>query len=134
MDVAAPLLAIVLLAGLGIAKLEAADPTYGIGAVVAPDAPAGTPTLKAVVLDHINITQIISGSPADKSGLQKGDEIVQVDDKSLVGMKFYDVVINLIRGKEGTAVTITIKRNGQTTPLSFIIIRGGVPNYGLISR
>jgi C-terminal processing protease CtpA/Prc len=112
-------------------QLKGADPTYGIGAVVAPDAPAGTPTLKAVVLDHINVTHIMPGSPADKSGLKAGDEIIQVDDKGVVGMNFYDVVTQLIRGKEGTLVKMTIKRNGQAAPLSFSIIRGGVPNYGL---
>ena len=108
---------------------KGADTTFGIGAVVAPDAPVGTPTLKAIVLDHINVTHVMPSSPADKSGLKEGDEIIQVNDKGVVGMNFYDVVTKLIRGKEGTPVKVTIKRNGQSAPLSFTVIRGGVPNY-----
>jgi C-terminal processing protease CtpA/Prc len=93
----------------------------GIGAVVTPDAQAGTPTLKAVVVDHINITKVNSGSPGEISGLQKGDAIIAINGSRIAGMNFYDVVTKLIRGNAGTSVTITVMRQG--IPLSFTMVR-----------
>lgn len=76
---------------------------------------------------------MMPGGPGEKSGLQKGDEITQVNGISVAGMNFVYVVTKLIRGSEGTPVTITIKRNGIAGLQSFTIIREPVtvPPNGL---
>jgi len=105
------------------AKGQSTGEICGIGAVVEPDAQAGTPTLKAVIVDHINIMKVNSGSPSEIGGLQKGDGIIAINGASIAGMNFYDVVTKLIRGNAGTSVTITVKRQGSAIPLSFTMVR-----------
>jgi carboxyl-terminal processing protease len=117
---------IVMLLNPGMANGQSSGNVCGIGVVVAPDAPAGSPTHEAVIADHINVVRVYSGSPADISGLQNGDDIIAINGSSIVGMKFLDVVNNVIRGEEGTSVKITVKRNGSANPLSFTVIRGPV--------
>jgi C-terminal processing protease CtpA/Prc len=107
----------------GIVKAQSTGNVCGIGAVVAPDAPDGTPTLKAVIADHINVIKVNSGSPGEISGLQKGDDIIEINGASVVGMNFYDVVTKLIRGNEGTSITITVRRKGSASPLSLTMVR-----------
>ncbi|HEX6542604.1 MAG TPA: S41 family peptidase [Ktedonobacterales bacterium] len=60
--------------------------------------------------DPLRIDAVIPNSPAAKSGkLKPGDFIVAVDHKDITGMTI-DQVRPLIGGKEGTSVTLTIKR------------------------
>lgn len=54
----------------------------------------------------------IPGTPAEKAGIQKGDQIVAIDDKPVAGMNL-DQVVALIRGEPsavGTNVKINVKR------------------------
>lgn len=67
----------------------------------------------------------MEGSPAEKAGLLAGDIITAVNGKKIRGMKLLRVVI-LIRGKEGTAVTLTIEREGRKAPLDIRIVRGRI--------
>lgn len=57
------------------------------------------------------IIDVLDGSPAQKAGLQPGDVMVEVDGTSLAGLDAQDA-IPLIRGEEGTRVTLTYLRNG----------------------
>lgn len=72
--------------------------------------------------NQIIIIAPIEGSPAAKSGIKANDVILKVDEKSTDGMNVGEVV-NLIRGKAGTKVTLTIERTGLTAPLKIGIIR-----------
>lgn len=64
----------------------------------------------------------IEGTPADKAGIQAGDIILRIDAQSSLGMNIDDAV-NLMRGKPGTAITLTIVRKGENDPLEINIIR-----------
>ncbi len=55
----------------------------------------------------------ISGSPAEKAGLQPGDIVTAVDGTSVNGSSINDQ-ISKVRGETGTKVTLTIKRGDQT--------------------
>jgi carboxyl-terminal processing protease len=57
------------------------------------------------------VLEVFRGSPAEQGGLHAGDVIVAVDDQSVADMRLDDV-INLIRGPEGTAVTLGVRRAG----------------------
>jgi carboxyl-terminal processing protease len=57
----------------------------------------------------------MAGSPAELSGLARGDQILSVDGKSIEGLGLNEMVERL-RGKPGTRVTLTVVRpsTGQT--------------------
>lgn len=58
---------------------------------------------------RIVVNRVYSGNPAAKSGLQAGDWIVKVDDRATDDMSI-DAVVALIRGEQGTNVTLTVYR------------------------
>jgi len=66
------------------------------------------------------ITGIFVDSPAEKAGLLAGDIIVSIDGKNVEGAH-YSELSSLIRGEEGTDVTIDIMRDGKL--LSFTMTR-----------
>jgi carboxyl-terminal processing protease len=53
------------------------------------------------------ITQVFPDSPAQKAGVQMGDRIKSVDGKDVTGLTAEEVA-NLIKGPEGTSVTLVI--------------------------
>ena len=64
----------------------------------------------------------IEGTPADKAGLKAGDIILKIDEKSTLSMTIDDAV-NIMRGKKGTPINLTIVRKNSPKPLSIDIIR-----------
>ncbi len=64
----------------------------------------------------------IEGTPADRVGLKPGDEIVKIEDEVILGWDQNKVVDNL-RGKPGTEVSIWVRREGENQLLEFDIRR-----------
>jgi carboxyl-terminal processing protease len=61
-------------------------------------------------IEGVIITQLVEGGPAAKSGqLKLKDEITAIDGKSIVGEPLMRVM-ELMRGKDGSTVNLTIKR------------------------
>lgn len=75
---------------------------YGIGAYVMMDAETETPYISGV----------ISGTPAEEAGLQMGDIIYAVDGTQTFQMTLEETT-GLIKGEEGTRVTLTLIRDGM---------------------
>lgn len=77
----------------------------------------------------IIISSTIPGAPAQKAGLKRGDIIIEVNGKNVVGMDF-SAVQPLIEGPAGTAVVITVRRPSTNRVLTFQITRAQiqVPN------
>ncbi|MHD0397713.1 S41 family peptidase [Staphylococcus simulans] len=61
---------------------------------------------------EISVTSPMKGSPAEKAGVQPKDVLTKVDGKSIKGESLSEVV-KKVRGKEGTEVTLTVKRANQ---------------------
>ena len=70
----------------------------------------------------IEIIRPIDGQPADLAGLLPEDVIIAVDGQTVEDLDF-DEVLLMVRGPEGTPVTLTIMRKDETEPLEFTIIR-----------
>ena len=64
----------------------------------------------------------IEDTPAYKVGLKAGDHIIKIDGKPSKNMGLVDVV-KLIRGQKGKAITLTIMREGFTSPRDFVLVR-----------
>jgi carboxyl-terminal processing protease len=60
----------------------------------------------------ITVVEPMENSPAKKAGLQPGDQILQIDDRPTQGMKVEEAA-QLIRGKEGTEVSLRVYRSTQ---------------------
>ena len=71
---------------------------------------------------NVTVTALIPNSPAEAAGLEAGDIIEAVDGQSLAGMSL-DEAISLIRGPEGTSVTLSILHEGATGQVSITITR-----------
>ena len=83
------------------------------------------------VLDgYITVISVIPGSPSEQVGLQPGDLITEIEGKSAHNIKRDDVPLKL-KGKKGTKVTVTIKREGIAEPFQVTITRGEIPIYAL---
>ncbi len=68
----------------------------------------------------LEIISPIKGSPAEKAGLQPQDIITAINGKSTAGLSL-DGAINLIRGKAGTKVELSILRNSNQNIVITII-------------
>ena len=85
---------------------------YGIGAYVSLDQDTGL---------H-KISDVIKNSPAQEAKLRPNDLVLEADGQSLRGMSLEEAV-KLIRGPEGTTVTLTLIREGEPDYLEITIER-----------
>ncbi len=67
------------------------------------------------------ITPLVD-TPAYKAGIKTGDLIIKLGQKSVQGISLKDAV-NLMRGKPGTTVELTVLRKSAGKPLTFNLIR-----------
>ena len=75
--------------------------------------------------DNVILTPI-TGNPAEAAGIQQGDILLAVDGQEItIEMTVADTV-ELIRGQEGEAVTLTVLHPGQTEPVDITIIRAAI--------
>ena len=64
----------------------------------------------------------MEGTPADKAGIKAGDIILKINKQSTLNMTI-DEAVNLMRGKPGTGIELTVVREGETKPLTISIVR-----------
>lgn len=88
---------------------------YGIGAALKQD-----PNTK-----QVTVSKVYSGTPSEEAGLKKDDEIVSVDGVEATSEDLTKLVAK-IRGKEGTKVTLEIRRGEDTDPFTVDVERKNV--------
>lgn len=86
---------------------------FGIGATLSPANPDGT---------GAKIEGVMKGLPAQRAGLRAGDVILEVDGEDVTKLPHLDIVAK-IRGREGTKVTLKVRREGVPAPLVFELVR-----------
>lgn len=73
----------------------------------------------------LTITKPIANSPADKAGLQAGDQVIAVDGQDVTSL-VPEAVRQKILGPEGTTVKLTIQRPGQTASFDVQLTRATI--------
>jgi len=82
--------------------------------------------------DTIFVISPISGGPSEKVGILSGDRIVKVDEKNVAGIGITnEKVFELLRGKKGTRVTVTVQRRNMNEQIDFSIIRDKIPIFSI---
>ena len=90
----------------------------------------------------VKVISPIDDTPAFRAGLESGDLIIRLNEKSVKGMTLNDAV-KIMRGDPGTDITLTVVREGADKPLPFTVTRDIIsvksvksrilePNYGYI--
>lgn len=76
--------------------------------------------------DTAIVLSVIPGGPSEKAGLNQGDRIIMVDQRTIAGNKTpQDSMVRLMKGSSGTKVKITVNRDGALIP--FEITRAKIP-------
>ena len=70
----------------------------------------------------IKVISPIDDTPAQKAGIKAGDLIIKLDEKHVKGMSLNDAV-EIMRGKPGEKIILTIIRDNEEKPLVFTLIR-----------
>lgn len=83
--------------------------------------------IEITIRDNIlTVVSPIEGTPAYKAGIEPGDKIIKIDNKSTFDMTLTDAVKS-IRGPKGTKVNLTIRREGNDKPIEFAVTRDTIP-------
>lgn len=78
--------------------------------------------------DTVRIVRVIKGGPSESSGLEAGDRIVAVDGKPYTGKEVTnEETLKLLKGENGSKVTLDVFRPGRKKKQTFNIVRGDVP-------
>ena len=70
----------------------------------------------------VKVISPIDDTPAFKAGLEAGDLIIRLDEKTVKGLTLNDAV-KIMRGKPGTDIELTVVREGENKPLTFVVTR-----------
>jgi carboxyl-terminal processing protease len=73
----------------------------------------------------ITVVAPLPETPAERAGIQTGDQIIEVDGKSTEGWK-NDEAVKALRGAAGSRVTITVRRSGIPDPIKYALTRAQI--------
>tara|TARA_X000000368_G_scaffold381008_1_gene337200 strand:+ start:66 stop:1259 length:1194 start_codon:yes stop_codon:yes gene_type:complete len=81
----------------------------------------------------VKVITPIDDTPAKKAGIEAGDLIIKVDDKSLKDMDIGEAV-KLMRGEPGTNVQVTILRKKVSEPIVIDLVRQIIVSKGIKTK
>ncbi len=81
----------------------------------------------------VRVVSPIDDTPAAKAGLQAGDLIIRLGETPVKGMSLRDAV-DVMRGKPGTDLDLTIIRDGEDKPLNVTLTRAVITVKSVRSR
>ena len=81
----------------------------------------------------VKVISPIDDTPAYRAGLESGDLIIRLNDKSVKGMTLNDAV-KIMRGEPGTDIKLVVIREGADKPLPFTVTRDIISVKSVKSR
>jgi carboxyl-terminal processing protease len=75
--------------------------------------------------DRLTVVWTLFGSPAYKAGIKPGDVILKIDGVESATSEVEEVAKKL-RGREGTSVTLTLERAGESNPIEIKVTRARI--------
>src|SRR5215208_6581461 len=75
--------------------------------------------------EFLTIVSPIEGSPAEQAGLKPGDKVIAIDGDDMKGVAPEQARLKVL-GPEGSKVTLTVTRDGESQPLKFVITRAQI--------
>lgn len=81
----------------------------------------------------VKVIAPIDDTPAQRAGLQAGDMIVRIDDKPVKGLSLNEAV-QLMRGKPGTQIRLSILRGSDDKPFEVVLERAVIQVASVKSR
>jgi carboxyl-terminal processing protease len=73
----------------------------------------------------ITVVAPLPDTPAERAGIETGDQIIEVDGKSTEGWK-NDEAVKALRGEPGSRIVITIRRAGIPEPIKYRLTRAQI--------
>lgn len=70
----------------------------------------------------VKVVSPIDDTPAYKAGIKTGDYITHIDSTAVLGLSLNEAV-DKMRGKAGTEILLTVRREGVAEPLKFTLVR-----------
>lgn len=88
-----------------------------------------------ILSDTVRVIEVVPGGPAELVGMEPGDKILEADGKKMTGPDVTNQdVYKSLRGKEGTKVTLKVKRRNNYKPLTFDVVRDQIPEHSVDSQ
>ena len=73
----------------------------------------------------ITVVAPLPETPAERAGIETGDQIIEVDGKSTEGWK-NDQAVKALRGEAGSKIVITVRRGGIPEPIKYRLTRAQI--------
>ena len=73
----------------------------------------------------ITVVAPLPETPAERAGIETGDQIIEVDGKSTEGWK-NDQAVKALRGQAGSKIVITVRRGGIPEPIKYRLTRAQI--------
>ncbi|MFN2281371.1 MAG: S41 family peptidase [Anaerolineales bacterium] len=83
--------------------------------------------------EYLTIISPMPDSPAEKAGLQPGDQVIKIDGEDMTGIDG-SLVIRKVLGPAGSTVVLTIQREGEPAPFDVTIVRAKISVPSVESR
>lgn len=81
-----------------------------------------------ILKDTITVVHPTPGGPSEKLGIMSGDKIIRIDGEVVTGKHITNqFVLDHLRGKRGTKVTVSIFRKGKKDLIDYTITRDKIP-------
>lgn len=81
----------------------------------------------------VKVISPIDDTPAAKAGVEAGDLIIKLDEKSVKGMSLQQAVEHM-RGSKGSEITLTIVRENRDQPFELVLVRDTIKVQSVRSR
>lgn len=72
--------------------------------------------------EYLTITSPMPDSPAERAGLQAGDQVIAIDGENMTGVNA-ELARRKVLGPAGSTVHLTVSREGETDTLEFDVVR-----------